>query len=136
MVVAPEAAFRETATHMGKVLQGENLIEARKLLREIVGAVRLEPDTDHLIAKYECSEFRYLRPRLAIMVAGARYAMFRTSRSKRGSGEDVWTSCRKWSWLAKSSRGLSSLFILQNFKCVKRFPARSDTTGASAGYGH
>jgi hypothetical protein len=28
---------------MRKVLQGENLIEARELLREIVGAVRLEP---------------------------------------------------------------------------------------------
>jgi site-specific DNA recombinase len=58
--LAAEAAFRETVAHMGKVLQGENLIEARELLREIVGAVRLEPDTDHLIAKFERSEIPLL----------------------------------------------------------------------------
>jgi hypothetical protein len=46
-----EAEFRETVAHMGKVLQGENVIEARELLREIVGTVRLDPDTDHLVAK-------------------------------------------------------------------------------------
>ena len=38
---------------MGKVLQSENVSEARELLREIVGTVRLNPDKGHLIAKLE-----------------------------------------------------------------------------------
>jgi hypothetical protein len=45
-VLRAEAEFRETVTHMAGVLQGENLIEARELLREIIGTVRLDPDTD------------------------------------------------------------------------------------------
>jgi hypothetical protein len=61
LALAAEAAFRQTVVHMAKVLQGENLIEARELLREIVGAVRLMPDSDHLIAKFERSEIPLLR---------------------------------------------------------------------------
>jgi hypothetical protein len=45
---------------LAEVLQGENLIEARELLREIIGAVHLHPDTDHLIAKFERSEIPLL----------------------------------------------------------------------------
>jgi hypothetical protein len=36
------------------------VIEARELLREIVGSVRLQPDTDHLIATFERSEIPLL----------------------------------------------------------------------------
>lgn len=60
IVLQAEAEFRETVTHMAKVLRGENLIEARELLREIVGTVRLQPDADHLIAKFERSEIPLL----------------------------------------------------------------------------
>jgi ADP-ribose pyrophosphatase YjhB (NUDIX family) len=56
VALAAEAAFRETVVHMAKVLQGENLIDSREQLREIVGTVRLQPDADHLIAKFERSE--------------------------------------------------------------------------------
>jgi hypothetical protein len=45
---------------MGKVFQGENLIEARELLRQIVGAIRLQPNAGHLIAKFERSEIPLL----------------------------------------------------------------------------
>jgi hypothetical protein len=55
-----EEAFRENVAHIGRVLRGENLIEARELLREIFGAVRLHPDADHLIAKFERSEIPLL----------------------------------------------------------------------------
>jgi hypothetical protein len=60
LALEAEAAFRETVLHMARVLQGENLIEARELLRDIVGTVRLQPDTDHLIAKFERSEIPLL----------------------------------------------------------------------------
>jgi site-specific DNA recombinase len=60
LALEAEAAFRETVLHMAKVLQGENLNEARQLLRDIVGTVRLKPDTDHLIATFERSEIPLL----------------------------------------------------------------------------
>jgi site-specific DNA recombinase len=60
LALAAEAAFRETVSQMAKVLQGENLIEARELIREIVGTVHLQPDADHLIAKFERSEIPLL----------------------------------------------------------------------------
>jgi hypothetical protein len=48
-----ELEFRETVAHMGKVLQGENVIETREVLREFVGdrslAARL------IIARFERS---------------------------------------------------------------------------------
>jgi hypothetical protein len=55
------------------VLWGENLIEARELLREIVGAIRLHLDTDHLIAKFERSEIPLLAVENGGLVAGARF---------------------------------------------------------------
>ena len=55
-----EAQFRATVLHMGRVLQGENLIEARELLREIVGTIHLRPDRHHLIAKFDRSEIPLL----------------------------------------------------------------------------
>jgi hypothetical protein len=42
LAFAAEAAFREMVTQMAKVLQGENQIEARELLSQIVGTVRLQ----------------------------------------------------------------------------------------------
>jgi len=45
---------------MGRILQGEDLIEARELLREIFGSIRLHPDADHLVAKFERSEIPIL----------------------------------------------------------------------------
>jgi len=62
-VLKAEAAFRETVAHMGKVLQGENLIEARELLRELLGTIRLQPDAGHLIAEFE-------RPEIPLLAVG------------------------------------------------------------------
>jgi hypothetical protein len=41
-------------------MKGRHLIEARELLRELVGTVHLQPDADHLIAKFERSEIPLL----------------------------------------------------------------------------